>query len=182
MPLFLDEAVDDKLSKKTTVIPKQIHDLALKVKGEYGNNKTQDGYKTVNRLLDSSYNKGKKKDNGISSENDNTPSVDKNDGLVKFPTSAARKMVIDLKKEKNFIDPKAKETIINYLQSDVKAKESAVKNNNKVPKVPKTAKPIGANKATAPKEVKVGGVAVTVRESKKMIRINGEKMPLKPKK
>ena len=39
MALFIDEAVDNKLSKKTTVIPKQIHDLALKVKGEYANNK-----------------------------------------------------------------------------------------------------------------------------------------------
>lgn len=178
MALFIDEAVDSKLSKKTTVIPKQIHDLALKVKGEYANNKKQDGYKTINRLLDPSYNKGKKMDKGISAKDDNAPKLDKNDGLVKFPTSAARKMVVDLKKEKNFVDPKAKETIISYLQSDVRAKESAVKDNSNVPKVPKIAKPVDAQKAVAPKQVKVGNANVTIRESKKTIRINEEQLLL----
>lgn len=169
MALFIHEAVDDKLNKKTTVIPKQIHDLALQVKGEYANNKTQDGYKTINRLLDSSYNKGKKNENGISSKEDKSPKLDKNDGLVKFPTSAARKMIVDLKKQKNFINPKAKQTIINYLQSDVKAKESAVKDNNNVPKVPKVAKPADIQKAVDPKRIKIGKTNITVSESKKIV-------------
>ena len=176
MPLFIHEAVDDKLNKKTTVIPKHIHDLALQVKGQYANNKTQDGYKTVNRLLDASYNKGRKNTSGISAKNDKSPKYDKNDGLVKFPTSAARKMIIDLKKENDFINPKAKDTIISYLQSDVKSKEGAVKDNNYVPKVPKTAKPINVSKANNAKQTVVGGVNVTVREERKKILIPENKL------
>ena len=167
MALFIDEAVDDKLSKKTTVIPKNIHNLVLKVKGEYGNNTTQDGYKTVNRLLDASYNKGKKKKDGISAKDDNEPKLDKKDGLVKFPTSAARKMVIDLKKEKNFIDPQAKQQIINYLATDVKSKESAVKNNNNVPQVPKLAKPPKAKQEKTGSPIKVGNANVNLHETKR---------------
>ena len=169
MPLyFTNEAVDKKLSKKTTVIPKHIHDLALRVKAMYGNNKTQDGYKTINRLLDSSYNKGKKNKNGISSNQEmNQPKLDKNDGLVKFPTSAARKMIIDLGKEKNFIDPQAKNTILNYLKADVKSKESAVKDNNIVPKVPKIAKTPDIQKQTKPQTITKGNTNVTIHENKK---------------
>jgi len=180
MPLFIDEAVDTKLSKKTTVIPKNIHDLALKVKGEYGTNKTQDGYKTINRLLDSSYNKGKKNTQGISAKNDNSPKKDKNDGLVKFPTSAARKMVIDLGKEKNFIDPQAKNTIINYLKADVKSKESAVKDNNNVPKVPKLAKTPDVEKIIKPQTITKGNTNVTLHENKKqkIIFIDEDKLIL----
>ena len=177
MPLFIQEAVDDKLSKKTTVIPKQIHDLALQVKGEYGNNKTQDGYKTVNRLLDASYNKGKKNTNGISSK-ENLPKMDNNDGLVKFPTSAARKMIIDLKKETNFINPKAKDTIINYLQSDVKAKESAVKANKTVPKVPKASKPYKINQPNRNKQLTINGTKINMKENKKKIFISESKLLL----
>lgn len=172
MPLFINEAVDKKLSKKTTVIPKAIYNLALKVKGEYGNNKTKEGYKIVNRLLDSSYNKGKLNDSGISAKEKEAPKIDNNDGLVKFPTSAARKMVNTLKKSKGFIDPQAKDTIVNYLQSDVKSKESAVKDNNNVPKVPKLSKPINVSKMVKPKEVKVGSSSnVTIHESKKKIKL-----------
>ena len=177
MPIFIQEAVDDKLSKKTTVIPKQIHDLALQVKGEYGNNKTQDGYKTINRLLDASYNKGKKNNNGISAK-ENKPKVDNNDGLVKFPTSAARKMIIDLKKETNFINPKAKDTIINYLQSDVKAKESAVKANKTVPKVPKASKPYKIQQPNNNKQLTINGTKINMKENKKKIFISESKLLL----
>lgn len=178
MALFIDEAVDDKLSKKTTVIPRNLRNLALKVKAEYGTDKTRDGYKTINRLLDDSYNKGKKKDTGISAKDDTLPKTDKSDGLAKFPTSAARKMIIDLKKEKDFIDPQAKNTIINYLQADVKSKESAVKSNGNVPKVPKVAKPVKAQSAVKPTSVNVGNVSVTMHEGKKTIYLKESQLHL----
>lgn len=178
MPLFIDEAVDDKLKKKTTVIPKNIHNLALKVKGEYGVNKTQDGYKTINRLLDDSYNSWKKNKKKDSAKNNDSPKIDKNDGLTKFPTSTARKMVNDLKKQKNFIDPQAKNTIINYLQSDVKSKESAVKDNKAVPKVPKLVKPIKVQNIVQQKPTKVGNLNVQVSESKKTIHLTENQLLL----
>lgn len=128
--IFIKESVDDKLSKKTTVIPQYINKIANMVKNQYGNNRQQDGYKIINRLIDSEYNKKGK----------NNPKVDNNDGLAKFPTSSARKMINSLKKSKDFINPKAKNTIINYLDTDVKSKENAIRNNNFVPKVPKLAK------------------------------------------
>lgn len=170
MPLFIDEAVDTKLKKKTTVIPPSIHNLALKVKGEYGNNKQQDGYKTINHLLDASYNKGKTKDKGISAKNDDAPVKDKNDGLVKFPTSAARKMIHSLANEKNFIDSQAKETIMSFLKTDVKSKESAVKDNKIVPKVPKLAKvPKSKPMQSTTKSTIVGGINATLHEGKKIV-------------
>ena len=174
MPLFIDEAVDKKLDKKTTVIPKSIHNLALKVKGEYGMNKKQDGYKTVNKLLDDSYNKNKKSPY----EKDDSIKVDKNDGLTKFPTSSARKMIGNLKNEKDFIDPVAKNTIMNYLKSDVKSKESAVKDNNMVPKVPKLAKPPTLQNNDVKKLTKVGNLNVSIHESKKIIHLSENQLLL----
>lgn len=160
MPLFF-EAVDDKLKTKTTVIPKNIHNLALKVKGEYGNDVNRDGYKTVNRLLDSSYNKKSK-----NKKNDESPKVDKNDGLTKFPTSTARKMLVDLDKQDGFIDPKAKEQIKSYLKSDVKSKENAVKQNSLVPKVKPNSKIKPTNVSKVKNDAKVGNLNVSVSEGK----------------
>lgn len=158
MALFLTEDEGKKLNKNQIKIPDNIVKLLKIAKGAYGQYKKSDGYKRLNSMLDDDYNKRSNKKDRIHN----------GDKTVSF--SNLKRIDHDIRhmpQTKNNLEYNmlGGDETRNWVHDALNRQRTAVKQNKKVPQVPKLEK----QKVVKPdvrKTVKVGGVEASVNEDK----------------
>ena len=158
MALFLTEDEGKKLNKNQIKIPDNIVKLLKIAKGAYGQYKKSDGYKRLNSMLDDDYNKRSNKKDRIHN----------GDKTVSF--SNLKRIDHDIRhmpQTKNNLEYNmlGGDETRNWVHDALNRQRTAVKQNKKVPQVPKLEKQ-NASKPDVRKPIKVGSVKASVNEDK----------------